>query len=159
MVLDRTQYDNAIKEIISDKTQLKELPKDVTLKREAMLQRFLQTLKNEKKCLNDVDYKSIYPSGFALAQIYGTLKINKFTDSDSFPKLRAIVSSVGTLNYSLAKYLCNLLLPHLREQYCTKDTFTFVEELKQVSLVDKFLVSFDVTSLFSNIKHNYKTQL
>ena len=115
MVLDRTQYDNAIKEIISDKTQFKELPEDVTLKREAMLQRFLRTLKNEKKCLNDVDYKSIYPSGFAPAQIYGTLKINKFTDSDSFPKLRAIVSSVGTLNYSLAKYLCNLLLPHLRE--------------------------------------------
>ena len=32
-----------------------------------------------------------------------------------------------------------------------KDTFTFVEELQQVSLVDKFLVYFDVTSLFTNI--------
>lgn len=33
----------------------------------------------------------------------------------------------------------------------TKDTFTFVEELKQVRLVDKFLDSFDVTSLFAII--------
>ena len=78
-------------------------------------------------------------------------KIHKLTDSDSFPKLRPIVSFLGTFNYNLAKYLCNLLSPHLPEQYCTKDTFTFVEQLKRVSLVDKFLVSFDVTSLFTNI--------
>ena len=62
-----------------------------------------------------------------------------------------IVSSLGTYNYNLPKYLCNLLSPHLPEQYCTKDFFTFVEELKWVSLVDKFLVSFDVTCLFTNI--------
>ena len=77
--------------------------------------------------------------------------MHKLTDSDSFPKLRPIVSSVGAYNYNLAKYLCNLLSRHLPEKCCTKDTFTFVEELKQVSLVDKFLVSFDVTSLFTNI--------
>ena len=75
----------------------------------------------------------------------------KLTDSDSFPELRPIVSYVGTYNYSLAKYLCSLLSPHLPEQYCMKDTFTFAEELKWVSLVDKFLVSFNVTSLFKNI--------
>ena len=52
------------------------------------------------------------------------------TDSDSFPKLQPIASSVGTYNYNLGKYLYNLLSPHLPEQYCTKNTFTFVEELK-----------------------------
>ena len=143
--------DNAKKEIISDKTKSKELPEDVTIKREAELQRFLRTLKTEEKCLNDVDYKFIYPSGSFPAKIYGTPKMHKLTDSDSFPNLRPIVSSVGTYNYNLAKYLCNLLSPHLPEQYCKKDTFTFVEELKRVSLADKFLVSFDVRSLFTNI--------
>ena len=98
-----------------------------------------------------MDYKFIYPTGSGPAKIYGTPKMHKLTDSDSFPKLQSTVSSVGTYNYNLAKYLCNLLSPHLPEQYCTKDTFTFVEELKRVSLVDKFLVSFDVTSLFTNI--------
>ena len=34
---------------------------------------------------------------------------------------------------------------------CKKDTFTFVEELTRVSLVDKFLVSIDVAGLFTNI--------
>ena len=33
-----------------------------------------------------------------------------------------------------------------------KDSFTFAEGLKWVSLVDKFLVSLDVTSLFINIQ-------
>ena len=32
VVLDRTQYDNTIKEIISDKTKFKELSEDVTIK-------------------------------------------------------------------------------------------------------------------------------
>ena len=77
--------------------------------------------------------------------------MHNLTDSDSFPKLRPIVSSIGTYNNNLAKYLCNLFSPHLPKQYYTKDIFTFVKELKQVSLVDKFLVSFDVTSLFPNI--------
>ena len=71
--------------------------------------------------------------------------MHKLTDSDSFLILRPIVSSVGTYNYNLAKYLCHLLSPHLPEQYCTKDAFTFVEELERVSLVNKFLVPFDLT--------------
>ena len=66
VVLDQIQYDNAIKEISSDKTKFKELPKDVTMKREVKLQRLLQTSKNEKKCLNDADYKFIHTSGSVL---------------------------------------------------------------------------------------------
>ena len=81
VVLDRIQYDNAIKEIISDKPKFKELLEDGTVKREAKLQRFLQKLKNEKKCLNDVDYKCIYPFGSAPAKIYGTPKMHNLTDS------------------------------------------------------------------------------
>ena len=76
--------------------------------------------------------------------------MHNLTGSDYFPKLRQIVFSVGIYNYNLAKYLHNLFSPHLPEQCCTKDTFTFVKELKRVSLVGKFLVSFDVTDPFTN---------
>ena len=88
VVLDQIQYDNVSKGIISDETKFKELLENVTIKREAKLQRFLRTLKNEKKCLNDVDHKFIDPSGSAPAKIYGTPKMHNLTDSDSFPKLR-----------------------------------------------------------------------
>ena len=40
LVLDRIQQNNAIKEIISDKTKFKEVPEDVTIKRKTKLQRF-----------------------------------------------------------------------------------------------------------------------
>ena len=89
--------------------------------------RFLRTLKNEKKCLNNIDYKFTYLSCSPPAKTYGTPKMHKLTDSDSFPKLQPIISSLGTYNYNLAKYLCNLLSPHLPEQYYVKDNFTFVE--------------------------------
>ena len=36
-------------------------------------------------------------------------------------------------------------------EFCTKETFPFAEEIKGVSINDKFLVSFDENSLFTNI--------
>ena len=65
-----------MKEIISDKTKSKELPEDVTVKREAELQRFLRTLKTEEKCLNDVDYKFIYHLALFLLKSMALPKCN-----------------------------------------------------------------------------------
>ena len=96
VVLDWIEYDIAIKEIICNKTKFSELPQDVTIKWGAKLQRFLRTLKNERKCLNHVDYKLIYPSGSAPAKIYGTPKIRKLTVSESFPDFWPNVYYVGT---------------------------------------------------------------
>ena len=65
--------------------------------------------------------------------------------------MRPIVSSIETYNYKLAQYLGSLLSPHIPSNYATKDSFTFIEELKQINTYGKFLISFDVTSLFTNI--------
>ena len=78
-------------------------------------------------------------------------KINKSFSSGSIPPLRLIVSSIGTYNYKLAHYLGSLLSPHIASNYTTKDSFTFIEEIKHLNTYDKFLISFDVTSLFTNI--------
>ena len=51
------------------------------------------------------------PSGSVPARIYGTPKMHRFSSSDSFPKLHPIVSSIGTFNYNLARFLCDLLSP------------------------------------------------
>ena len=78
-----------------------------------------------------------------------TLKMHKFSPSDSLPKLRPIVSSIGTSNYNLARFLCDLLSPLLPNDYSCKDTFSFVSQIKNANLSKTFLVSYDVTSLFS----------
>ena len=150
VVLNRKDYEKSIKNLINDKTKFKELSEDVTIKREAKLQHFLRTLKNNK-CLDDVEYEKIYPSGSCPARIYGSPKMHKPFDSNSLPNFRPIVFSIGTYKYNLSKYLCELLSPNLPNEFCTKDMFTFVEELKEVSINDKFLVSYDVNSLFTNI--------
>ena len=45
---------------------------------------------------------------------------------NSLPPFRPIVSSIGTYNYELAKYLCSLLQPYIPTNYCTQDSFTFI---------------------------------
>ena len=120
------------------------------MKREALLQRFLRKLK-QKNFLNEIEYDKLYPSGSAPARIYGTPKMHKFSSSDSFPKLRPIVSSIGTFNYNLARFLCDLLSTLVPNDYSWKDTFSFVSQIKNANLCPKFLVSYDVTSVFTNI--------
>ena len=120
------------------------------MKREALLQRSLRKLK-QKNFLNKIEYDKLYPSGSAPARIYRTPKMHKFSSSDSFSKRCPIVSSIGTFNYNLARFLCDFLSPLVPDNYSCKDPFSFVTQIKNATLSKKLLVSYDVTSLFINI--------
>ena len=65
--------------------------------------------------------------------------------------LRPLVSSVNTFNYQLATNLCNLLQAHLPDAFAISDSFSFVEVLYTVDFSGKFIVYFDMVSLFTNI--------
>ena len=78
-------------------------------------------------------------------------KMHKFSSSDSLPKLRPIALSIGTFNYNIACFLCDLLSALAPNDYSRKDTFSFVSQIKNANLSRKFLVFYDVTSLFTNI--------
>ena len=93
----------------------------------------------------------MYPSGFAPALIYGTPKMLKVSSSDSFPKLCPIVSSIGNFEYNLARFLGDLPSPLVPYDYSCKDIFSFVSQIKNANFSRKFLVSYDVSSLFTNI--------
>ena len=141
VILDRKLYNKVIEEIISDTCKFEKLNEDRTLKRKAALQHFLHRWK-QKNFVNEIEYDKLYPSGSAPARIYGTPKMHKFCSSDSFP----IVSSIGTFNYNLACFLCDLLSPLVPNDYSCEDTFSFVSQIKNADLSEKFLVSYDVTS-------------
>ena len=85
------------------------------------------------------------PSGSAPACIYGTPKMRKLSSSDPFSKLHLIVSSIGTFNYNLTLFLCDLLSPLVPNDYSCKDTFSFVSQIRNANLSRKFFVSYDVT--------------
>ena len=73
--------------------------------------------------------------------------MQKFSSSDSFRKLRSIVSSIGTFNCNRAWFLFDLLSRLVLTDYSCKDTVSFVSHIKNANLSKRFLVSYDVTSL------------
>ena len=77
--------------------------------------------------------------------------MHKFSSSDSFPKLCPILSSIGTFNCNLVRFLCDLLSLLVPNDYSCKATFSFPSQIKNGNLSKKFLISYDVTSLFTNI--------
>ena len=85
-------------------------------------------LKKEGQISNEL-YSEIYPTGSQPARIYGLPKMHKGRAPGSAPPFRPIVSSIGTYNYNLAKFLCSLLVPFIPQQYTAQDTFTFVREI------------------------------
>ena len=150
VILNRKLYNKAIEEIILDTCKIEKLIEDSTLKQEASLQRFLRKLE-QKNFFNEIEYDKLYLSGSAPARVYGTPKMHKFSSSDSFLKLPPIVSSIGTFNYNLACFLCDVLSPLVPNDYSCKDTFSFVSQMKNANLPKKCFVSYGVTSLFTNI--------
>ena len=114
------------------------------------MQRFLRKLKNKLFFAKEV-YNKIYPSGSEPASIYGLPKIHKLNLQRNNLSLDPIVSSIGTCNYHLFKFLTDLLDPIIPTSHCTRDSFTFCEEIKKVSSSNRFLISYDVCSLFTSI--------
>ena len=105
----------------------------------------------QKNFFHKNEYDKLYRPGSTPARIHGTPKMHKFSSSDLFPKLRLLVSSTDTFNYDFACFLCDLISPIVPDDYFRKDTFSFVSRIKNANPFGKFLVSYNVTSLFANI--------
>ena len=137
VILDRDIYKRKILEIINDTAKFKKMKDNPTLTREGQSQRFLWEIK-DKNLFDKNTYKKMYPCCSKPATIYGLPKTHKMLfDSDDF-SLRPIISSIGTYNYNLAKFLTKLLDPVIPKEHCAKDSFSFCEEIQQVSGSDNF---------------------
>ena len=65
--------------------------------------------------------------------------------------MRPILSATGAYNYNLAKWLEEKLKPLSINDYTITDAFAFADEIRTISVnEDDILVSYDVTSLFTN---------
>ena len=51
----------------------------------------------------------------------------------------------------LSKFLTDLLDSIIPTAHCKKESFTFCEEIKKVSAINRFLISYDVCSLFTSL--------
>ena len=96
----------------------------------------------------------IYPSGSQPSRLYGTPKVHKIKSNSAFPSFRPTISSIGSFNHNLSRFLCDMLTPFIPTNYCTQDSFSFVKEVQEVSVSDHFMVFYDVCSLFTSIPLN-----
>ena len=146
VLLSKTRYLEKVKEILSDSTKFKELTDNPTKTRERSLTNYLLKLKHAG-ILNENEYKEIKPVGSNPGIMYGLPKVHK----DNYP-IRPIVSSIGTYNYRLAKYLVQILKPLSTNHNSIKDSFTFSDWIRQQQRQgNSILCSYDVKSLFTNI--------
>jgi hypothetical protein len=89
----------------------------------------------------------ISPKGSRLAHLYGLPKTHKKELA-----MRPILSATDTYNYTLAKWLNENLKPLSTNKYTIPDPLLFSEELRKKEIQDgEILVSYDVSSLFTNV--------
>ena len=122
------------------------LRRNPTRTREEELQKQLRILRSAEK-IDLPTFKKIYPCGSRPGVLYGLPKIHK----EGTP-LRPIISAIKTYNYNLAKYLDKILKPLVDSKYTLIDTYDFVNKISHLNTVlHRYLVSFDVESLFTNV--------
>ena len=92
------------------------------------------------------NYQELIPSRFHPGKLHGIAIVHKVN-----VPLRPVVSMVGTSEYKLAKYLGDLIKPHILDTYLLRSTKNFIERLEECPYNNKnTMVSFDVVSLFTN---------
>ena len=85
--------------------------------------------------------------GSSPGKLYGLAKVHK----ENYP-LRPVCSMINTPEHCLAKFLDNIIKPHIPNQHMLNSTQNFLDRLDefQIKPGDK-MVSFDVVSLFTNV--------
>ena len=103
VVLDRSEYENKIQNILKDTKTYEPLKKDPTT---AYKNKLINTLKNWKKegRISQALYRQIYPTSDQPPKFYGLPKIHK----PEMP-LRPIVSGNGSVTEPCAKHLAKIL--------------------------------------------------
>ena len=130
-------------DIVNDASKFLKLSSDPTLRREGNLQRFLSTLKN-KYFFTKEQCDHIYAFDSQPARIHSIPKKHTLKSSADILTFRPIVSSIGTYNYILTKFLTDMLGPVIPTEYYAKDSFSFCKEIQEVSSL--FMILYDVFS-------------
>ncbi|CAH2086613.1 unnamed protein product [Euphydryas editha] len=140
VVMDTSDYNTKIEQLLSDKSTYKIVNKDPTNK---ILKETNDLIKKYSDKLK-IDVK--LPTCAKSPRLYGLPKIHKIN-----VPLRPIVSQIDSPTYKLAQHVAKVLSP-LRGNTTAyvKDSYQFVSEIKDLQLTqNETMVSFDVQSLFT----------
>ena len=141
--------------ILNDCTKFVPVGKDNNLQKLDQFQRCIRYLKGKGAITNE-DYHRIYPTSTATPTMYGSGLPKEHKDGTP---LRPILASTGSFNHKCAKWLSDILSPLRSHSTNLKETFSFIDKVKNLSLNDWVMYSFDVVSLFTNLPLQFTLQL
>ena len=154
VLIDKDTYNFQIEKILSDNSKFNKL----NINEDKVIQKLIETEEkirkiikplNEKGVISDYVRAKLIPSGSQPGRLYGLCKVHK--DSvDGCKPFRPILSAINTPTYEISKFLIPLLEPLTKNNYVTKDSFTFAGDIKNQNK-DLFMASYDINSLFTNI--------
>ncbi len=159
VIVDRSKYVEKCLDILQT-DKFTELPTDPTAQFENRVQICLRKM---KKRLGFATYNSIYPTASRPGRFYGTAKLHKLSqgckDVSQLP-VRPIISNIGTATYKTSKHLAKLLAPLTKSKYSINSTAEFITFSKNLKVdKDYDMVSFDVSSLFTNVPLDFTIDL
>ena len=105
VVMERSDYEGKVRELLNDTTSYRRLPKDPTQAQETKISSMLRELHKKKEIAKPI-YDRLRPTGSQPPRLYGLPKIHK----QSVP-LRPIVSCIGSPSYKLSKYIASIISP------------------------------------------------
>ena len=149
VLMDRNNYVDKMNVILNDyknfeKLHFVQFPKHI-LNLEDKANRIIKKLKDGNN-ISENEYKSLYVVGSGPGVIYGLPKIHK----QNTP-MRPVVSSINTPFYKLAKFLIPAIETFTRNEFTLNNSFEFFDKIRNMNLENKFIVSMDIVSLYTNI--------
>ena len=156
-VINRATYLNDMLKILYDDKKFKPLDdKQINL---AAIEQNVNKLITElldTQAINQQEAWNLRARGSTLPSLYGLPKVHKIdltkNPTEEIP-LRPILSMVNSPYHKIARWLCSVLTP-IKEQLCKhsiKNAFQFTELIKRTDLTNAKMLSFDVSSLFTNV--------
>ena len=152
VIITKEQYHTKMATILDDRSKFVKLGPvqihDRTIAIESDIIKYLRKLRNAEE-ISKYEYLRIKPIGSTRPRLYGLPKIHK----KDCP-LRLILSMCGSPQYTVSKWLCDIITP-VAKYYCkhnVKDTFQFIDILREQPVPSSsYMCSFDVVSLFTNV--------
>ena len=125
------------------------LNKDPTKTFLTKIQRILCNIKKESNMPKGL-YKQLYPSDAIIPRAYGQCKAHK--PAKEYP-FRILVSTIGTAQYQISKYLVKIIQPTLSKSKTTvTNSKEFVEKAKTWIIErNEIQVSYDVVALYPSV--------
>ncbi|CAG9836786.1 unnamed protein product [Diabrotica balteata] len=143
VILDTPSYIEKVNDLLRDTSCYNTISRDPTPRVEREISHAIK-----QSDLSDEVKKSIVPKNSICPRIYGLPKIHK----DNVP-LRPIVTTINSPTYKLAKYLSNQFKTYTgRTSSYVRNSTHFITLISSLTVDPQdILVSFDVSSLFTNI--------